>query len=148
MRPPAFRATANRLGPAIRRAFTGAWVLTAASGCTATAPSQGGTWGSDQATLTVVGTSATLRILASGACYGSFGDFDQPTPGGAFSVPGTYTQLIGAYPGKVQYAAQFSGTVSGHQIALTVTVPALQEMLGPFALAQGRSAAWPACLYP
>jgi hypothetical protein len=105
-------------------------------------------WGSDQANLTIAGTSATLVILASGGCYGSYGEFAQALPSGAFSIPGTYTQLIGAYPGKVQYTAQFSGTVTHKQIALTVTVPALQRAFGPFALARGVTEEWPACLYP
>ena len=116
--------------------------------CTAASPDQPGMWGSDQAHLTIDGTSATLVILASGGCYGSYGEFDQPLPSGAFAIPGTYTQLIGAYPGKVQYTAQFSGTVQRKQIALTVTVPALQGAFGPFTLAQGVTEVWPACLYP
>jgi hypothetical protein len=119
-----------------------------AAACTATAPNQAETWGSDQANLSITGTSATLLILASGGCYGSYGGFDQRLPTGAFSIPGTYTQLIGAYPGKVQYAAQFSGTVESQQISLTVTVPALQAAVGPFTLARGVSETWSACAYP
>jgi hypothetical protein len=119
-----------------------------AAACLATAPEQAGMWGSGQANLTIVDTSATLHILASGGCYGSYGEFDHLPPSGAFSIPGTYTQLIGAYPGKVQYAAEFSGTVGANQLSVTVTVPPLQEVLGPFTLARGASTMWPACLYP
>lgn len=118
------------------------------AGCTATAPNQSDAWGSEQANLTLNGTDATLRLLASGGCYGSYGNLDQKPANGAFSIPGSYTQLMGAYPGKVTYPARYTGTVSGQEIALTVTVPALQLALGPFALARGVTAAWSACAYP
>jgi hypothetical protein len=123
-------------------------VVAAAWACTATSPDQSSVWGSDQATLTIAGSGATLRILASGGCYGSYGDFDQRPLAGAFTVSGTYTQLIGAYPGKVQYPAQFSGTSSGRQISLTVSVPALNQDFGPYQLAEGVIRQWPACAYP
>jgi hypothetical protein len=136
------------------RANTGRFLLLAsmltvgAGACTATAPEQAAMWGSGEANLTIADTSATLRILASGGCYGSYGEFDQLPASGAFSLPGTYTQLIGIYPGKVQYAAQFSGSVSARQLSVTVTVPTLQAALGPFALSRGAGVVWPACLYP
>jgi hypothetical protein len=116
--------------------------------CTATAPTHPEMWGSDQASLTTDGTSADVVILASGGCYGSYGDFAQLPPHGAFSIGGTYTQLTGVYPGKVQYPAQFSGTVQRRQLTLTITVPALQGTIGPFTLAEGVTREWPACLYP
>lgn len=142
------RAVSKYLGPRSRLALISASLLWVAPGCTSTTPNQSVSWGSAQASLTIVDTSATLRILAAGNCYGSYGEFDQPHSSGTFTRQGTYTQLIGASPGKVQYAAQFSGTVSGRQISLTVTVPALQGAVGPFTLTQGRAAEWPACLYP
>ncbi|MDH3207356.1 MAG: hypothetical protein OEO79_12215 [Gemmatimonadota bacterium] len=107
-----------------------------------------GTWGSDQASLTIDGNGATLLILASGGCYGSFGTFDAPPASGAFSIPGTYTQLTGVAPGRVESAAQFSGTGGGQEISLTVTVPAVPAALGPFTLTRGVTEAWSACLYP
>jgi hypothetical protein len=55
---------------------------------------------------------------------------------------------MGAYPGRITYPARFTGTVTGRQISLTVTVPDLRLALGPFTLAQGVTAAWPACAYP
>lgn len=60
---------------------------TGLSACTATSPDQPGNWGSDQASLTVVGASATLRLRASGGCYGSYSDFDPPPASGTFSLP-------------------------------------------------------------
>jgi hypothetical protein len=116
--------------------------------CTATAPDQSRRWGSDQAILTIADTGATLQILASGGCYGSYGDFAQPLSSGSFAIPGTYTQLIGAYPGMIRYPAQFSGTMGAKQLSITVTVPALHTAFGPFTLAPGVSTTWPACLYP
>ena len=124
-------------------------LLAGSAACTSTSPDQQpGVWGSDQASLTVAGDSATLRVLASGGCYGSYGLIDHRIPNGAFTLPGTYTQLMGAYPGKVEYVAQYSGTVTGSQLSLTVTVPALQQSFGPFTLTHGVSEEWPACLYP
>jgi hypothetical protein len=119
-----------------------------AAACTATAPDQSETWGSDQASLSYTGGTATLLIRASGSCYGSYGEFDQQLPTGTFSIPGTFTQLIGAYPGKIEYPARFSGTVDGHQVSLTVTIATLQTTVGPLALARGVATAWPACAYP
>ena len=116
--------------------------------CASTAPDQPAVWGSSEATLTIAETGATLRILASGGCYGSYGDIEQPIPSGAFTLSGTYTQLMGAYPGRVQYPAQYIGTVAGRHMTLAITVPALQQHLGPFSLIYGVAQSWPACLYP
>ena len=130
------------------RAFVTTMALTAAVGCSASSPDQAAEWGSNQATLTVVDTSSTLRILASGGCYGSYGEFAQRMPSGAFTIPGTYTQLGGAYPGMVQYAAQFTGTLSGTHLSLSVTVPDLQQTFGPYHLTEGVTHQWSACAYP
>jgi hypothetical protein len=107
-----------------------------------------GAWGSDLASMTITGNSSNLQILASGGCYGSYGDIGRPIPAGAFSVAGIYTQLIGAYPGKIQYSAQFAGAVTGDQMTITVTVPGLQQSFGPFHLTYGLTSSWPACEYP
>jgi hypothetical protein len=111
-------------------------------------PDQPGVWGSDQASLTIADSTASVHILASGGCYGSYGEIRQRIPVGAFALSGTYTQLIGAYPGTVQYAAQYSGTVVGQQMSLTITVAALQRAFGPYTLGSGVIERWPACAYP
>jgi hypothetical protein len=116
--------------------------------CESTAPDLAGVWGSSQASLTIEESSATLRILASGGCYGSYGEIDQAIPSGAFSLAGTYIQLTGVAPGSVRYPAQFAGTVAGRHMTLSVTIPALQQTLGPFNLTSGVAMTWPACLYP
>jgi hypothetical protein len=108
---------------------------------------QRGIWGSNKASLTITDSSATLQIL-SGNCYGAYGRVDQPIVTGAFDLPGTYTQLMGAYPGKIQYPAQYSGTVAGNQLSLTVSVPALPTTFDPFVLTYGMNSAWTPCLYP
>jgi hypothetical protein len=123
-------------------------LLTGFAACTGTSPDEPGNWGSDQASLSVVGTNATLLLLASGGCYGSYSEFDPPPASGTFSLPATFTQLIGAFPGKVEYAAQVSGTVERNQITLTITVPSLPATLGPFLMIEGAAEAWPACQYP
>jgi hypothetical protein len=113
---------------------------------------QPGIWGSEKAGLTITKGSATLDILSlalpSGGCFGSYGEMTPPIPNGPFSIAGTYTQLIGAYPGKIQYAAQYSGAVEGHRMSIEVTVPALQQSFGPYLLTNGVNNAWSPCLYP
>jgi hypothetical protein len=108
---------------------------------------QRGMWGSNTASLTTKDSSATLQIL-NGNCYGAYGQIDQPIVTGHFDLPGTYTQLIGAYPGKVEYPAQYSGTAAGNQLSIAVTVPTLQMTFGPFNLTYGMNSAWTPCLYP
>ena len=107
-----------------------------------------GVWGSDRASLAVTDTGATLDILGAGDCIGSYGEIPQRIPGGTFDVSGTFTQLIGAYPGHIDYAARFTGTSAADQITIAITVPALQQSLGPFTLARGVQNSWPMCLYP
>ena len=115
---------------------------------TPTSANERGTWGSNEASLTVGDTSATLQILASGGCYGSYGNIGVPIPAGSFTLAGTYTQLTGVYPGKVQYDAQYSGSVSGRKMSITIAVPGLQRTLGLYALTYGVTNTWNACLYP
>jgi len=107
-----------------------------------------GTWGSNTASLTIKDSSATLQILAAGSCYGAYAEIDQPIPTPRFALFGLYTQLIGAFPGKVQYPAQYSGSVEGNQMVIMVAVPALQQVLGPFSLTHGLNTMWAPCLYP
>jgi hypothetical protein len=107
-----------------------------------------GPWGSAQAGLAVSDSGATLKILASGGCYGAYGTFNEPVTAATFDVAGTYTQLTGAYPGKLQYAARFSGSLAGDRLTLTVAVPSLGGTIGPFVLTRGVAASWNPCLYP
>lgn len=107
-----------------------------------------GVWGSDDANLTVAGDGATLQILSSGGCYGVYGDIRRSIPDGRFDLPGIHTQLIGAYPGKISYPAQYSGTVQAGRMSMTVFVPQLGKTLGPFLLVSGIHHAWSPCLYP
>ena len=113
---------------------------------------QPGVWGSENASLTITKDSATLALLASalptGGCFGSYGEITQPIPNGNFSIAGTYTQLMGAYPGKVEYAARYSGVVEGNRMSIAIAVPALQQAFGPFLLTAGVNNAWTPCLYP
>lgn len=141
----------------MRSSTLGSLALSALLGATAAcrapdASTQGalllGAWGSAQAGLALGDSGATLKILASGGCYGSYGTFDEPVSTPTFDVTGTYTQLTGAYPGKVQYAARFSGSLAGDQLTLTVAVPRLGGAIGPFVLTRGDTLSWHACLYP
>ena len=107
-----------------------------------------GTWVSDQASLTITDRGTTIQVLASGGCVGSYGQVLQPIPTGRFSLPGTYTQLMGAYPGRVEYAAQYAGQWDGNQLTLKITVVTLPQPVGPFHLSSGMEPTWPPCLYP
>ena len=138
----------SRLTIVLLTALFGAAAACAHPDATGNASALLGPWGSDQASLAVTDTGATLQILASGGCFGSYGQVSRPIATAAFDIPGTYTQLTGAYPGKVVYAAQYSGSVSGGQISLTISVPALQQTLGPYSLVRGVTNTWTACLYP
>ena len=119
----------------------------AIAACDSTGPDQGSVWGSNEAGLTISESKATL-LIAAGNCYGSFGEIAQPIPSGSFTLSGTFTQLMGAYPGKVQFDAQFVGTVEGTHMMLSINVPSLQKVIGPFNLTEGVAKTFPACLYP
>ncbi|HEV8190858.1 MAG TPA: hypothetical protein VGP82_05155 [Ktedonobacterales bacterium] len=131
------------------RLAMGALVLALSSAaCASTGPDQGAVWGSNQVSLTIAERTTTLQLLAADGCYGSYGEIDQPIPSGTFSLAGTYTQLTGVYPGSVQYPAEYDGAIAGRHLTLTIKVPALHQVLGPFSLTQGMAKTWPACLYP
>lgn len=118
--------------------------------CNPTAPDEP-PWGSDQASLTIDQNKATLQIVASGGCYGSYGEIEGGNSSrlsGTFTLSGTYTELTGAFPGSRQFAAEYTGTVVGNHMTLTVSVPDLQQTLGPFSLTSGVEKTWPACRYP
>jgi hypothetical protein len=108
---------------------------------------QRGLWGSSQASLAATDSGATIQIVA-GNCYGSYGDLPEPVPAGSFTVNGTYTQLMGAYPGKIEYPARFFGAVEGDRMTISVTVADLQRTFGPYVLIHGVNYAVSRCLYP
>ncbi|MFN8580540.1 MAG: hypothetical protein U0163_06105 [Gemmatimonadaceae bacterium] len=114
----------------------------------ATAAAPGSTWSSDDAVLSVTETGAELRLLASGGCVGSYVSVTGPFLGLSINRTGTFTQLIGAYPGRVTYAAQVSGSFRDTVMRLTVTVPELARVIGPLDLVRGVRHDWPTCAYP
>ncbi len=116
--------------------------------CDSAGPDDAVAWGSDQASLTVTAAGATLRIRSSTDCYGSFGEIPAPLPAGSFELSGTFTQLMGVQPGFIEYPAQFSATVAGRRMTLSVEVSALQQTLGPFDLIRGADENWAPCLFP
>jgi len=118
------------------------------SACGPTTPGGSASWGSDQASLSIAEDKATVQVLAAGGCYGTYGEFDHAVPSGTFTRSGTYTQLMGVYPGSIQYTAEYTGTVGGDVMTLSIKVPALQQTIGPFRLTAGVTSAWSACLYP
>lgn len=107
-----------------------------------------GVWGSDDANLVIAQDGATIQILSSGNCYGVYGEIRRSIPEGRFDLPGIHTQLIGAYPGMISYAAQYSGIVQGGRMSMTVFVPELGKTFGPFLLVSGIHHSWSRCLYP
>lgn len=107
---------------------------------------QRGEWGSNQVSLTIKDSSATLQFHSDGGCYGAYGEIDQPIPTGRFTRPGTFTQLMGVAPGKIEYAAEYSGMVDVNQVSITATVG--QQAFGPFSLTFGVNTTRGPCLYP
>jgi hypothetical protein len=55
---------------------------------------------------------------------------------------------MGAYPGYVQYAAQYTGTITGDAMTLTIVIPSQQRTIGPFHLTANVAPSWSPCLYP
>lgn len=109
---------------------------------------QSGEWASDQADLIVGNASAHLSLLANTGCVSSYGDIAGRIPLGAFDLDGTYSVLTALPSGPVVYAARFSGTVQGSTMSLTVTVPDLQQTLGPFTLTYGVHQSFTQCALP
>jgi hypothetical protein len=132
----------------MRFALVPALLALMGSACGSTAPDRLATWGSDQASLSLAENKATVQVLAPGGCYGAYGSIDHAVLSATFTLSGTYTQLIGAYPGSIQYAAEYTGTIVGNVMTLSISVPALQQTIGPFHLTAGVTSAWSACLYP
>ena len=106
-----------------------------------------GEWGSADASLRVTLQGATME-LAAGNCYGSFASVRGSIPAEAFELDGTFTQRMGAYPGYVEFPATISGTVSGNGITITVAVPSLMRVIGPYTLRHGVDPGLSPCLYP
>jgi hypothetical protein len=139
-----------------REAIVVVWLLVgslaislAGVACSSTSPSATLQWGSDQASLTIHQNTATLQILASGDCYGSYGEIENSSGlSGTFALPGTYTELTGVAPGSRQFAAEFTGSVAGNHMTLSVSIPDLQRSIGPFNLTAGVDKTWMACRYP
>jgi hypothetical protein len=113
-----------------------------------TAPNGAATWGSDQASLTVQNGSSRLLIFNSGSCYGYYGDIAQAIPPRPFNLTGTFTQIINVPPGQLRYSADFSGAVTGNEMRIAVTAPALQQVFGPYVLLAGVTTVKGQCLYP
>ncbi|MDQ6891920.1 MAG: hypothetical protein M3167_04490 [Acidobacteriota bacterium] len=111
-----------------------------------------GTWGSESASLTIDASAASLKLfalsLATGGCFGAFGDIPSQIPKGRFELPGTYTQLMGAYPGRTEFPARYEGFAWDDLMTLTVTVPSLPHVFGPYLLVYGAGNAWTPCLFP
>ena len=97
---------------------------------------------------TVSDSGAVLLIKASQDCYGSYATTSELLANGQFSVPGTFTQLTGLYPGQVDYAAIITGTINGNEASVAVAVSALKQTFGPYILARGAGGGWSGCAYP
>ncbi|MEO8432697.1 MAG: hypothetical protein ABI592_14390 [Acidobacteriota bacterium] len=102
--------------------------------------------------MTIRSGSATVKIFGNGVppegCYGSYGDVPHGVPNGNFTLPGTFTQLTGVYPGRIDYPAQFTGSVEGSRMTISIQVPGESRLLGPYLLTAGVTNAWGPCLYP
>ena len=136
--------------PVRRAAFVllNAWICLALACTSSASPDEPAVWGSEQASLTVQNGSSRLLIFNSGSCYGDYGDIAQRIPSHQFDLTGTFTQIINVPPGQLHYSAEFTGTVTGNELAITVNVPSLQQVFGPYVLVQGVTNEKGQCLYP
>jgi len=94
-----------------------------------------GTWGGENAGLIATDTSAHVHI---GCTLGDTGTPIRPDVYGHFDVTGTYN--VDAYPVDrgIIHPARFTGSVSGNELTLTVTLTDNGTVLGPVKLQQGK----------
>jgi hypothetical protein len=95
-----------------------------------------GTWGGNNAGLMADDTSAHEHI---GCTYGNVHQAIVPDTSGRFNLPGM--QDVTAYPVDrgVLHPAQFSGSISGRTMTLTVTLTDTAVTLGPVVLTYGQN---------
>ncbi|HUQ18972.1 MAG TPA: hypothetical protein VM099_05110 [Gemmatimonadaceae bacterium] len=111
-------------------------VLIAACHNTPTVPTEiVGTWGGDNAGLIATDTSAHVHI---GCTLGDTKDVIRPDANGRFDVAGTYN--VDAYPidRGITHPAQFTGSVAGNTMTLTVALTDTPRTLGPVTLIYGK----------
>ena len=94
-----------------------------------------GTWGGDDAGLIASDTSAHVHI---GCTLGDTSVPIRPDAAGRFDVAGTYN--IDAYPVDrgIIHPARFTGSVSGNELTITVTLTDIGTQLGPVKLVKGK----------
>ena len=107
-----------------------------------------GVWGSDQLLLTVSATSASIE---SGCDSGRIEGSITPDRSGRFSVSGTYAFGRGGPiqqgdPPPRAHTARYDGTIRDQAMQLTISLPELSRMLGPFELSFGRQNLRDRCL--
>jgi hypothetical protein len=110
-------------------------------------PVKRGIWGGPGASLLVREDGGTLQLLCA------FGSIDQAVRAdstGRFQAAGTYTREMGAVPpgGIPKYAGRYSGVVHGTTMTLTISVPELEQTLGPYTLHFGVDASLLPCMVP
>lgn len=119
--------------------IAGIAALVAALACASTSTTPitevSGTWGGDDAGLIATDTSAHVHIGCTlGDTKGKIvADLD-----GHFSISGTYN--VDAYPidRGILHPANFSGTISGKTMTLTVVLTDNNRQLGPVTLTLGK----------
>ena len=94
-----------------------------------------GTWGGEDAGLIASDTSAHVHI---GCTLGDTSTPIRPDATGNFDVSGTYN--VDAYPidRGILHPARFSGTVSGNELTIKVTLVDTGAQLGPVKLVRGK----------
>lgn len=101
-----------------------------------------GTWGGENAGLIATDTSAHVHIGCTlGDTKGKIvADLD-----GHFTINGTYN--VDAYPVDrgILHPAQFSGTITGKSMTLTVILTDTNQQLGPVTLTLGKEPKMGAC---
>jgi hypothetical protein len=106
-----------------------------------------GVWGGEQASLTINRDGGLIQLFCA------FGSIDQAIvtdQSGRFDVGGTQTPMMGALPigGLPRHPARYAGTTDGRTMTLRITVPDLQQTLGPFSLVYGVNSSLTPCMVP
>lgn len=126
-----------------------AWFV--ACGGSETAPSGAlspGVWGGTGIQLTVTATGATIEF---GCGSGSIDEQLVVDRSGRISAQGTYTFGRGGPidpgdPPLMAHPAQYTGTIEGTTLRLTVFLPDVSRKVGDFVLVRGRQSSLDRCL--
>lgn len=110
-----------------------------------TAPGISGTWGGTEASLTLTAAGGTVQYQCGAGTIDSAWTI---STGGVFTATGQHYRGGGPAPagGRPPHPARYTGHVDESVLRLTVTLPDLDQVLGPYALVRGGPVVRETCL--